>query len=162
MIETQEGNFCTVDQIHAQNPPLMAMDGNPHELYDHTDANGFNRLMVAAQNGDTAKVQRLLALGFDPNSSNGCESAISLAYNNNHFDAVLVLLESNAKFPDNFDAARVAGHEGVTSFAQMSENFLENAKSELDKVKRAYPKVKHFYSLDADFFNKSAAFVAFQ
>jgi hypothetical protein len=136
------------------------------ELLCYRDSRGFDWAMIAAADGLTEVINQLLARDFDLNDSFKGESAINLAYEREHFDVVLMLLQNNSKFPQNFDA-QCTNHAGLIEFARVMKKFHKKiAKSrkldvdDIEKYKKFCPKLKHFFSVDEQFFNQSAAFVA--
>jgi hypothetical protein len=147
-------------------PDLRYISNADHQqLLEYFDDEGRNWLMIAAANDWTQKVEELLAIGFDVDSSNHRASAIELAYENCHFDTVLVLLNKNAKFPRKFDAMTTQ-HAGLIAFSLLTESFHEHLQEQrVDTIKcwsTAHPNLRFFYSQSNDSFNQSAAFVTTQ
>jgi len=120
------------------------------------DSRDYNLLMLASENGDANSVKLLLTYCFDVDTLIYEKSAIDLAWENHHYDVVLLLLEANSMYPKNFnnnnatDAIKMLGcdthiiHNYIITCKVENEekNFLEKIGNILVK----YPNLRHFYS----------------
>ncbi|KAG5669562.1 hypothetical protein PVAND_017449 [Polypedilum vanderplanki] len=137
---------------------------DPYGYLNYANQNDRNHLMISATNGNTEEVKKLLFIGFDPDSQNAKESAIDLAYENQHYDTVLALLEGNSKFPKKFEIENIK-HEGLKGFVEMTKKFHEeleklNPSIEfLQKNKNDHSNMRYFYGIDAKEFNRSAMYI---
>lgn len=130
-----------------------------HQLFNDFDERGFNLLLRAAEMGLKEHVENLLNYGFDVNSTVGVHSAASLAYDNGHFDTLLILLNANSKFPHNFNAANTQHSELIAFDELMNEFHILIFGVEVDALRSIIderPNLKLFFRSDGN----SAAYEA--
>ncbi|XP_070497766.1 uncharacterized protein [Chironomus tepperi] len=122
------------------------------------DPRDFNLLILAAEYGNSEIVEILLLHGMNTNSLDNKVNAQTLAYQNQHFDVLHLLLQANLKFPDSFDASLCTGK--CKEFCNVTEEVHQLIKSNdyenLKEILNQHKNLKHFYN----FSNESALKVA--
>ncbi|XP_070497764.1 uncharacterized protein [Chironomus tepperi] len=122
------------------------------------DIRDFNLLLLAAEHGNTEIVEILLKQGMNTSSSDNKINAQTLAYQNQHFDVLHLLLQANLKFPDSFDASLCTGK--CEEFCDVTEEvhslIKANDNRKLKEILNRHKNLKHFYN----FANESALKVA--
>ncbi|KAG5667153.1 hypothetical protein PVAND_015150 [Polypedilum vanderplanki] len=118
-----------------------------HEALSFTDRRGYNYLMLAAESGHTAALNHFISLGLDVNSTVNHETAATLAYFDDNFDALAILLENNSIFPPNFNSEL---SESLHNFLLTMEEFHSamqlNQKEKMKQIADENPKIRHFYN----------------
>lgn len=113
------------------------------------DINNLNLLFHAAQNGNSKITQILIEINFDVNLKENDRLAVDLAYENFHFETILVLLKLNSLFPNNFDKNC---DDEIKNFIEMSLKFHELIKSddsaELTQMMTENSNLRYFYNLN--------------
>ncbi|XP_070497761.1 uncharacterized protein [Chironomus tepperi] len=122
------------------------------------DRRDFNLLLLAAEDGNTEIVEILLQHGMNTTSLDNKVDAQTLAYKNQHFDVLYLLLQANLKFPDPFDASLCTGK--CKEFCDVTEEvhslIKANDNRKLKEILNRHKNLKHFYN----FSNESALKVA--
>ncbi|XP_070497760.1 uncharacterized protein [Chironomus tepperi] len=122
------------------------------------DRRDFNLLLLAAEDGNTEIVEILLQHGMNTTSLDNKVDAQTLAYKNQHFDVLYLLLQANLKFPDPFDASLCTGK--CKEFCDVTEKVHNIIKANdvqmLIQILNRHKNLKHFYN----FANESALKVA--
>jgi len=122
------------------------------------DPRDFNLLLLAAEHGNSEIVEILLQHGMNTNSLDNKVDAQTLAYQNQHFDVLCLLLEANLKFPESFDASMPTGK--CKEFCEVTEEVHKlikaDEKEKLKEILNQHKNLKHFYN----FSNESALKVA--
>ncbi|XP_070502944.1 uncharacterized protein [Chironomus tepperi] len=124
-------------------------------LYALADPRDYNLLMLAADHGDINAVNYLFRQGFDLNILVANKTAIDLAWENEHFDIVLLLLNANSVYPSKFNDKKAT--KELKEFASQAQQLHNSIKNEnIDEIKDILsqsPNLRHFYTSD----NTSAA-----
>ncbi|XP_070503068.1 uncharacterized protein [Chironomus tepperi] len=122
------------------------------------DRRDFNLLLLAAEHGNSEIVKILLQHGMNTNSLDNKVNAQTLAYQNQHFDVLYLLLKANLKFPASFDASLCTGK--CKEFCDVTEEvhslIKANDNRKLKEILNRHKNLKHFYN----FANESALKVA--
>ncbi|XP_070503082.1 uncharacterized protein [Chironomus tepperi] len=122
------------------------------------DPRDFNLLLLAAENGNSEIVEILLHHGMNTNSLDNKVNAQTLAYQNQHFDVLYLLLQANLKFPNSFDASLCTGKckEFCDATEEVHSLIKANDNQKLKEILNRHKNIKHFYN----FSNESALKVA--
>lgn len=126
--------------------------------------NGLTLLMLAALSGNTGVVSLLVKIGVDKNYEVRGETAASLAWKNKKFEALLVLLKFDARYPRDFKNELEERWEEVPKELKKFVGTIEafhlsvsrNESAECEKILQTFPNVFHFYNTQ----NQSAALTA--
>ncbi|XP_070503089.1 uncharacterized protein [Chironomus tepperi] len=122
------------------------------------DSRDFNLLLIAVEMGNSEIVKILLQKGMNTNSLDNKVDAQTIAYQNQHFDVLYLLLQANLKFPDSFDASLCTGKCKV--FCDVTEevhNLIKaNDNQKLKEILNQHKNLKHFFN----FSNESALKIA--
>ncbi|KAG5668788.1 hypothetical protein PVAND_016714 [Polypedilum vanderplanki] len=124
----------------------------------------FTLLMLAAASGNSGIVNLLAKFGVDKNYEAHGETAASLAWKNQKFEAFLMLIKFDARYPRNFKCELEERWENVPKelkkFVTTVEAFhlavSKKEKEEYEKILQNYPNIFHFYNTR----NESAALIA--
>lgn len=135
-----------------------------YNLLHLRNKNGLTLLMLAALSGNNGVVSLLVKIGVDKNHEVHGETASSLAWKNKKFEAFLILLKFDARYPKSFKNELEERWETVPKevkkFVSTIEAFhlmvSKNETQEYEKILQTYPNVFHFYNTQ----NQSAAMTA--
>ncbi|KAG5666759.1 hypothetical protein PVAND_014769 [Polypedilum vanderplanki] len=138
LTENRSG-ISNINKINHLNVPLTSL----------IDSNDTNLLFHACQTGNSKIAQILIKINFDVNSMNDQRHCpIDIAYGNQHFETVLMLLKVNSMFPFNFNVENCSNE--IKEFAEMSEKFhqhiLNNEIEEIKQMLIEHPNLRYFYS----------------
>jgi tetratricopeptide (TPR) repeat protein len=104
--------------------------------------------------------ESLLSLGFDVNKRVSGKTAADLAWEGDHQDTLLFLLQNNSQFPSNFDHKMAKGE--LWGFCKMTILFMEYIRQgkvkRIEKIIDENSNLTYFYNFD----NSSALSVAIQ
>lgn len=95
-------------------------------LSGEVNKNGDTMLSVAAENGREANVEFLLLYGLDVNHENKASKLpIDMAWENNHYSIVLLLLKADSEFPKKFSLDQLPNTDIKLQFKQFVDHRLK-------------------------------------
>ena len=116
-----------------------------HALADQRD---YNLLMLAAELGDENIVNFQLKKGFDVNTLVANRTAVDLAWENQHFNIVNLLLNANSLFPSKFNVKEA--NDELKTFAnlarQLHNSIRDKNVEEIEEIINQNPNLRHFYT----------------
>ncbi|XP_070490541.1 uncharacterized protein [Chironomus tepperi] len=130
-------------------------EANKIELHSLADDRGYNILLIAAESGKADVVQILLEMGISSESSDDSVKAQDLAWNNNHSDVILTLLNANLPFPCGIDPELCSNDlkKFIRTNEEMHSAILYRYKEKIEDIRVQNPNQRYFYNID----NVSAA-----
>lgn len=153
---TNESEFYSFNFFHAHTGLLSTFKyERTHtkvdvKLFSIGDARDFNLLSILSELGDVEAVKVLLRLGFDVHNTVEGVTAMTLAYNNQHFGVVLELLKHHSLYPENFDAEGVT--DEVKDFLEISDlmhkSIIDNDEEKVLEILGNNPSAKFYYNTD--------------
>ncbi|XP_070491683.1 uncharacterized protein [Chironomus tepperi] len=131
---------------------------NQIELNYLADSRDYNLLFIASEQGYANVVNSLLDFGISSEIPGVDVNPQSLAWNNRHFDVLLVLLHANMTYPASFNTIECS--EELKEFVEVANDLhkyiIEQDEEEIKKIIQQYPNLRYFYNTN----NESAPKIA--
>lgn len=81
----------------------LRQDAHKIQIHLLADYRNYNLLLLACEKGNAAVVDNLLKKGINSELQNSKINAPTLAYKNNHFEVLKILIKANMTYPESFD-----------------------------------------------------------
>ncbi|XP_070491682.1 uncharacterized protein [Chironomus tepperi] len=131
---------------------------NQIELNYLADSRDYNLLFIASEQGYASVVNSLLDFGISSEIPGIDVNPQSLAWNNRHFDVLLVLLHANMTYPASFNTVECS--EELKEFVEVANDLhkyiIEQDEEKIKKIIQQYPNLRYFYNTN----NESAPKIA--
>ena len=122
------------------------------------DSRDYNLLFIAAEQGYANVVYSLLQLGISAEIPEIDVNPQILAWNNRHFDVLLMLLQENLTYPSSFnkDDCPKELKDFVEITNRLHENIIEKNEEKIKEIIQLHPNLRYFYNTN----NESAPKIA--
>jgi len=116
------------------------------DILSLADSRNYNLLMLAAEVGDNISLKSLINCGFDMDILICDNSAAELAWNNRHYETVLLLLEANSLYPKKFNY--IESTEALKKFVNKTRDLhnMIRKKRDLSSILDQNINLRHFYN----------------